>query len=364
MKVLLIGFSKLKYMPYAFFYIDSLLGEDCDIELITWNRDGTKESYDDKLFKVHEFNCIQKNQVNKFLKIANFLKYRRFLLKILKDEKPDFLICLHTFPGLLIIDKLVLHYQDRFIFDYRDSTYETIKIFKFLIGKMVKFSRLTFVSSDGFKIYFPKEYDYKVFTSHNINDNLIHFQPTKRKASNDSIIIRFWGIIRNEKLNKTIINAIANDERFELHYHGLEEAVTQRLKHYATNVVKANNVCFHGEYSPDDRFEFSKHTDILHNLYDDANMLIAVSNKVYDGIYFEIPQICQTGSYMAKLITKNGIGVALDPSDEDFTDRLYQYYLNLNKDSFHNSCQLLRKQISDEYIKSKIIVKDTVLQMR
>ena len=67
---------------------------------------------------------------------------------------------------------------------------------------------------------------------------------------------------------------------------------------------------------------------------------------------------------MAKLITKNGIGVALDPSDEDFTDRLYQYYLNLNKDSFHNSCQLLRKQISDEYIKSKIIVKDTVLQMR
>ena len=44
MRILVLGFSKMKYMPYASFYIDRI---DCNInevEVLYWNRDRKEEN--------------------------------------------------------------------------------------------------------------------------------------------------------------------------------------------------------------------------------------------------------------------------------------------------------------------------------
>ena len=39
MRILLVGFAKIKYMPYVNFYLDSIDRERHEVHLIYWNRD-------------------------------------------------------------------------------------------------------------------------------------------------------------------------------------------------------------------------------------------------------------------------------------------------------------------------------------
>jgi len=57
MKVLILGFSKIKYMPYLNFYLGNMSATKNDIHLIYWNRDLKPE--DTSFLKgitLHEFN--------------------------------------------------------------------------------------------------------------------------------------------------------------------------------------------------------------------------------------------------------------------------------------------------------------------
>ena len=44
MKVLLLGFGKIAYMPYMNFYLDALKERDIQFELIYWDRDGKSDA--------------------------------------------------------------------------------------------------------------------------------------------------------------------------------------------------------------------------------------------------------------------------------------------------------------------------------
>ena len=57
---------------------------------------------------------------------------------------------------------------------------------------------------------------------------------------------------------------------------------------------------FHGEYKPEDRYTFVRSTDLIHNIYKDRNMMLAMGNKYYDGLIFYIPQLCMKGSFMGE----------------------------------------------------------------
>ena len=134
-----------------------------------------------------------------------------------------------------------------------------------------------------------------------------------------------------------MIKKIAVDNRFELHYYGREQQVAKNLKKHVTdNDIK--NVFFHGEYKPYDRYEFVKSTDIIHNIYKDTNMMLAMGNKYYDGAIFRIPQICMDGSFMGETAVKAGIGFQCDPYKPSFTDDIYDYYVSLKKDAFKKNC--------------------------
>ena len=85
-----------------------------------------------------------------------------------------------------------------------------------------------------------------------------------------------------------------------------------------TKCTHYNNIFFHGEYNPEDRYEFVKNTDILDNIYLNPNTLLAMGNKYYDGIIFRIPQVGFKEAFMTKMSTSKGVGVALDPWDDGF----------------------------------------------
>ena len=350
MRILILGFTKMKFMPYINFYLSNINAKKHEVHVVYWNRDKKTEdisAYDDLI--LHEFSCYQEDDVPKIKKIKSFFKYRMFAKSIIKQIKFDKIIVLHTLPGIILYDMLY-KYKGEFILDYRDSTYENFNFFKKLVANLVNWSEITFVSSDAFRKYLPENQKDKIFTSHNIlTDSLKHQEDRENcLVKSDKIRLAFWGFIRHEDINRSIISSLANDSRYELHYYGREQHVASILKSYALS-LNASNVFFHGEYIPEDRYEFIKNTDCIHNLYDDANTMLAMGNKYYDGIIFRIPQVCMPSSYMGQMCIEHKVGVSLNPKDASFADDLYEYLTTLDYDNFKINCKKELDRILAEY---------------
>ena len=239
------------------------------------------------------------------------------------------MIFLHSLSGVLINDFLIKNYKGRYIFDYRDSTFEGFAPFKKIIHRLVKNSYATFVSSDAFRKLLPACEN--IYTSHNLLEDSLEHRNEKEQygTESDKIRMSFWGFIRHEDINKEIIKKIGADDRFELHYYGREQQTALNLKMFKEE-IGAENVFFHGEYVPEDRYEFVRNTDLIHNIYLDKNIMMAMVNKYYDGIIFKIPLVCMKGSFMAKRAENAGVGKGFDPYDDDFTDKIYSYYMNIS----------------------------------
>ena len=364
MKILIMGFTKVKYMPYMNFYLDNLDKEKSEIHILYWNRDLKDEDlskYSGCVF--HELNCYQEDDVSKLSKIGSFIKYRRFAKKLIKREGFDFIFVLHSLTGVLVSDILKKGYHGRYVFDYRDSTYEGFAPFKRIVASLTRNSSATFVSSDAFRQFLPEDCAEKIYTSHNLlldslkhkKERLLHGKPS------DKIRVAFWGFIRHEEINKEMIKKLSADSRFELHYYGREQEVAENLKAYARG-IGAKNVFFHGEYTPEQRYAFARSTDLIHNIYYDSNTLLAMGNKYYDGVIFNIPQLCMKGSFMAERSVSAGIGLSCDPYEEDFTDTLYEYIKSIDTVSFSKKCEEELEKILKEYNSGIEIIKKEVCE--
>lgn len=357
MKILIAGFTKIKYMPYLNFYTDNLHRSN-DIHILYWNRDLKSENLNCFQFaSLHEFKCELSDEDNYVKKAIAFLKYRRYAKKVIKEGQYDFIIVLHTLPAVLLLNTLTERFKNQYILDYRDSTYERFPLFQKWINTLVAGSRYVFVSSDGFRRYLPDEFSNKIFTSHNLLEDSLNHRNDKLKYGNSSEKVRvaFWGFIRHRDINYQIIKQFGNDDRFELHYYGREQETALELKEFASK-NEYKNVFFHGEYVPEDRYQFILKTDLIHNIYYDGNTMLAMGNKYYDGIIFGIPQLCMQGSFMGEKCTSNGIGLECNPYSENFTDDIMKYYLLLKKEDFYRCCATELSKVYEQYEYGKVII--------
>lgn len=361
MRILIIGPGKLKYMPYAHFYLDNIDCQKNDVHLAYWNRDEKPEdtsSYQD--LALHEFPLFMVNDAPLTTKFRCFRKFRVFVKGILKGHHFDFIIVLHTLPGLMIYDILRKNFNGEFILDYRDSTYESRnKLFGKAVKNLCRMSKVTFVSSDAFRRFLPVDCADKIYTSHNLlEDSLQHRE--YQKTPSDKIRMAFWGFIRHFEINRILIDRIAADKRFELHYYGREQKDALDLKEYAKK-IGASNVFFHGEYNPVERYEFVKNTDLIHNIYSGANenMAMAMGNKYYDSIIFRIPQVCQVDSFMGKTSVEHHVGFMANPENVDFCDEVFNYYSSLNRGIFDKACDTELDRVLSEYYTGRDIIKES-----
>lgn len=346
MKILIIGFAKFRYMPYLTFYLNAVDKTKNSIDILYWDRDGKPDSN----MPVHtnniEFRQIMQDEMSKLNKIPAFIKYRRFAKHVIKNGNYDFIIALHTLPAVLLSDILLKKYRNRFILDYRDYTFEKFIPYKERISALVKASEATFTSSDAFRKYLPALP--KVYTSHNIMLESLNHRCREHDMP-QTIRIRYWGQIRYADTNIKLIDSIKNDTRFELHFHGREQAECERIiNHCKLNGI--NNVFFHGEYNPSDRYKFAKETELIQNVQDyDSITDNAVSNKFYDGAIFYIPQICSDKSFMGKCVEKYGIGLACDVDSHDIAEKIYNYVTGLDRKQFCRNCDIYIDKVLGEY---------------
>lgn len=359
MKVLLLGFGKIAYMPYMNFYLDTLKGrEDISFELIYWDRDGKPDAeLTNRISKAYKFKAYLEEQLPFLKKLKYFMKYRQFALKILAQNKYDRIIVLHTTPGLTLLDYLVRKYKKRYLLDFRDISYEYIWFYRQLVGLLSRNSALTFVSSNAFRRFLPKNTN--IYTVHNYLENSLNYKMLRKQSERLRKVIRigYWGLVRQVGVNKKFMDALGNDKRFELHYYGRMQQDGRDMEEYAKK-KGYSNVFFHGAYLPEERYDFAKKTDLIHNVYDCGHITgNATGNKYYDGIIFGIPQICTEGSYMGELVQKNELGIAIDLDSNNIAGRIWEYYESMNWDKFDKGCIRELNDIFNEQENAKMRLK-------
>lgn len=347
MKIAILGFTKISYMPYLHFYLEQIDRSRNEVHLLYWKRDGREDSAVPEGVKAQCLGLAMEDSIPLMKKLPKLLRYRSFAIKALKQIDPDFIIVLHSTTGITVHDFLTRKYRGRYIFDYRDVTYEGIGLYRNMVSSLVEGAALTFTSSDGFRKYLPT--DAQILTSHNLTREVLTMREgCQSKQPSEKIRVAFWGLLRHRKINEAITKALAEDGRFELHYYGraqggMAELMSDACKRY-------DCVYFHGEYKPSQRAEFARQTDILHNLYDNSDKTtpIAMGNKYYDGAIFYLPQLCTDGSFMADAARHAGIGEGFDPYAPDFAERVYDFYTGINRERFMSACDVELSRILGE----------------
>jgi len=341
----IIFISDLKYCPYLDKYLKVLNNSQAKYDVIYWDRENRGAYYSSNYIAFKKKSNLNKHKLFKFI---DFIQFAKWLSNLIEERKYSKLIVLSTLPGIFIVNTLLKKYQNRYIFDIRDYSYEGIKPFYILEKKIIDNSYFTCISSEGFKEFLPKEYAY--IMAHNFNYNDLKYRKKFKKKKKGSVINVVWnGSIRYFDHQSQIIDKLKNDARFNIFYHGTGPEIDM-FKNYC-NSNKINNVIFTGEYQNSSKYKLLSDADILNNSYGtkkEMEIKYALSNKFYDGIIYGIPQLVEENSFKHRKVEELGVGIGLDVRRGDFADRLYEFYFDIDEERFNISCKEELNRILEE----------------
>lgn len=348
-KICLIAFHDLYLMQFLYKYTEILDENEIEYDVVYWERE--KEA---KIVRPFNGNIIRYSfqtsyYGSKLAKVKGYLLYIAFVRKVLDKGAYDKAILFTTQAALpMYLFSSKVRKQIRYIYDYRDLTYEKNPVLKKIIKKIIDSSYFTAISSLGFKEVLGD--NEKLIMSHNCSEGLV-FCPVK-KESGEKIRIVYWGMVRQADFNRRLIDLFGNDSRFEVVYHGAGQ--TEELEKYCDE-NNFKNIIFTGKYTTDEIPGFVSHTDILMNMYEnDGQQKLATTVKLYDGMRYGLPMIVTKGSHMENLMRDQNYVFCLDPQLGN-ADEVYQWYSHLTKRENAYSEEIRKVQADDDEFKNRLL---------
>lgn len=332
MKVLIVGFFSKTYMPYIEKYEKALNEKNIDYDIIEFDRDETGSII--KEGKSYIFR--HKTGTNKLQLLWLSFRYRNFILKMMRKNKYDKLIVLTTMPGILICNKLFKKYSNKYIFDYRDYTYEKIPLYRKIVDKIIKNSACTFMSSKGYMDYFENKE--KICITHNISniEDKVDIAPDLKNK--ESINIGFLGYVRYFDVNSKLIDSLKNDKKYNFTYVGTPFADCDLEGFCKENGI--TNVEFKGKYQNSEKPMHYVSMDMINSIYslNSAEVQPAIPNRLYDAALFKMPIIVAKGTYLSKIVEEYKLGFSIDVFNEDIKEVLNEYVNNFDSVKFTEYC--------------------------
>lgn len=344
MKIGIVLCANLEKAQYLYKYVDLLDSVDCTYDIIYWNRN--LSSYKIKCRgKYIAFNEKVDSFKPLIFKIKRYIRYVKFVHKVIKNNHYDGLILLTTPTAIVLSDLCMGKYSNKYLFDYRDITKEYFFPYKKLVQKLAYTSKLFVTSSPGYLANFNLEKINNWVLCHNTYKD-ISFKKIFKLNQKKVINIAYWGAIRQVEYNKKICEIFGNDERYEFTFHG--EGAYEELRRFCVeNEIK--NIHFTGRYFIDQINEFAQKTDILFNAYEtDYVTTPSLAVKVYDSLVYQLPLIVSKNSFMESYLKKNNHVFVFSLDDKYILDKLYNWYFSLDEIIIEESLQKLQKIIEQD----------------
>jgi hypothetical protein len=339
----IIGFGNLRIIQYIDKYTFALDEEGVRYEVVYFDRNDENER---KNFKG---DCIAyKQNMNTYQsfwkKVGGFIGYTRFLYRTIRAKKYDKLVILTTPTAMVLLPILLTKYRKRFIYDYRDITYEGFFAYRWLVIRLMKTSRMVMISSLGFLEKLGIGYPNQSITfvmAHNCIDVAPISVETCRRGDGPIRIV-FWGMVRQPEFNKKLCLLFGNDRRFDISFHG--EGYGDEIRQFCEQRVIAN-VHFTGRYDRERVPDFACCTDIIHCIYEnDEHMKHSMQVKIYDAMKFGLPILMNEGCYALSYVEKYGIAKAVKFT-QHLPDEVYEWYKNLDRDAVKHGYQAMLEAV-------------------
>lgn len=329
--------------PFIQKYITLLKKKSIDYEIIIWNRNGSKKT---DIENAVIFSDKSNRTSSIYEKFPHFLRFRRFVIKRIKKQKYEKIIFLTTLSAFFLPLSLFKQYKDKFILDYRDSSYEYLSFFKRKLSRIVNYSDFTCISSRGFLEILPKSNKYIIthnYKERDIQNEIFDYQ---KKSGDEILTISYIGVLREYEYMTNLIMQFANDSRFLLNIHGAGE-ILDDLRNFSKNY---DNISITGSYVESEKESLILNSDILCYNYPPSYINnCALANKFYDGLIYKKIMFGNIDTFSGKLIKNNYLGISLSDVEEEKNNKIFEFYHTLNSDLFiKNSHNFLVKAIEEE----------------
>lgn len=318
-----------------------IITQPCDI--IYWDRHGIEES----CFSINQYkyNGIMDSNAGKIEKITHYLKFRRFVKKVLKRNRYDCLIIFPSHTAWLILGILTKMYRGKYVLDIRDYSGEHNPLIYRMTKKAIENSGLCTVTSRAYENFLPK---HAYVVSHNVQEIDIDLIKNyrQREKTDKKIVLSFIGTIRFIEQQKKLIYRFNNDERFTLQFIGRG---SEQLETYCRE-IGAKNVVLKGRFERSELPNYYLSTDMAINIYgnNDPFLDYALSNKLYSAALMGMPILCSPNTYMTEIAEKYGFGCAVDLDDEDCVNKVFNYFSKVDFSKLYKGCDQFMSDVLKE----------------
>lgn len=199
------------------------------------------------------------------------------------------------------------------------------KYLEYLDKRIIKRSLLTVFTSEGFyKYHFGDErLDNIVIVPNRLDPEILKLDRVGdrvRKPYNpESIKIGFVGSIRFKTVYNFVDVFCRSYPKGEFHFYG------SPVRDNIEELKKYKNCFFHGVFSsPRDLPEIYSNIDLVLSTYDTdfENALYAEPNKMYEAMFFNVPIIVSSGTFVADKVNELGIGYDVNAMKDEEIQKL------------------------------------------
>lgn len=337
MRYLIVTYDDYFNIPYIQYYERHLRKHNHEYDIVLWNRSGHDVNMP------NSFVYAGKDHHSKLGKVIPFLGWRRFVLKVLREQHYDRLIILTTMPAILLTDKLLGEYRGRYWFDIRDFTYEDVRLYKNLVGKLVRAASAVSISSPAFRTFLPDADN--IFLTHNISNQEFAEKHCQMDIHKKPLRIGFVGGIQFVEQNRLLLRQFANHPDYQLRYVGKAHLGCDLKPFCDENGIQ--NADFFPAFTNDQKPAIYQDIQLINCVYGNNNQVVRLllPNRLYDCVLFKKPMLVSKGTYLEQIITEYNLGVAVDAENENVVQTVDHYLENFDHQAFEDGCKRFLEKV-------------------
>lgn len=346
MKVGIIAANKLRFSPYAFFYANILRELGVDYEFVVPDRSKeVHEEYNEKT------RIVPWNE-----RLHNLVNYSVFSARVKRICKRsyDFIIVLTTPNAVFFAPWITRLFPQKYIVDVRDYTFEKYGLYRAVEKTIFKNSAMNVISSPEFTTFLPKG---TYYVTHNITTARTA-SAARLEKNKEHITIGYVGSIGYMEQCKKMIELVVKDPRFSFLFYGGGDGEAELRQYVSDRNYGSDRIGFFGAYLPDQKSAILRKVDILFNCYGNGSKLLdcALSNKLYDGLYYHIPILNSPNTYMDKMSGK--LSYAFDFEREKDLDGLWNWYQSLDEQEADSYANRMYQELAAQNLQTKAAIVD------
>lgn len=214
--------------------------------------------------------------------------------------------------------KLIVEISDLREYVFKKSI--TSKLLKIVEKKIyLRYVDKLIVTSEKYYTYhFKKFFKKEIFVLENkLIEDEIKKDISQKKEEKGVVKIGIVGLLLRKKEYIELFETYKGKRDYEIVIYGTGE-FKDLIKAYSN---KYKNIKYFGPYNTfNDSHRIYNSIDILYLVYDTNEVInnnsLALPNKLYESMYYQVPILCSKNTYLEELVTELNIGVAINYKNE------------------------------------------------